>query len=168
MDSDQTTNAAPDPQFSEDELRLRHLSLENSHNAPEDVRLESNGSLPADFYGAGEDIKPEDVEASPRAVVASGREGSSQGEIGLIEGSEMEGEAPLSPSSSGYAGERGSSGGSSAIGEEVDGGGRVLRDDWDKEKRRRDEVRDVLFCTSSTILNLDFVLLVLLIEYRHV
>ncbi|KAL0918134.1 hypothetical protein M5K25_010125 [Dendrobium thyrsiflorum] len=139
MDSDPDINVSPEPQLSEEELRLSYLSLEDSRNVPEGVRLERNCSLPADFYDAREDIKSDDVEASPPHMVTVGREGSSKGKIGLIEGLEMDGESPPSPSSSGYAGERGSSGGSSGIGEEVDGGGRVLHDDWDKGKRRIDE-----------------------------
>ncbi|XP_020577822.1 vacuolar fusion protein MON1 homolog isoform X2 [Phalaenopsis equestris] len=136
MDSDQDNKVS---QFSEDELRLGYLSLEDSRNGREKVRLESNGSLPAEFYDAGDDVKSENVEVSPPAVVAFGEEGSSQGEIGLIDGSEMEGEALPSPSSSGYAGERGSSGGSTGIGEEVDASGSGLHDAWDKENRRHYE-----------------------------
>ncbi|PKU87633.1 vacuolar fusion protein MON1 homolog [Dendrobium catenatum] len=139
MDSDPDTNGAPEPQLSEDEMRLSYLSLEDSRHVPQGVRLERNGSLPADFYDAREDIKPDDVEASPPRMVTGGREGSSKGKIGLIEGLEMDGEAPPSPSSSGYAGERGSSGGSSGTVEAADSGERVLHDDWDKGKRRIDE-----------------------------
>lgn len=139
MDSDLGTIAAPNFPDTVTELRLSSLSLEDSRNAAEGVRFESSSSLPVDFYDTGDDLKKKDAEAPSPAVGTVGREGSSRGEIGLTDGSEMDGDASPSPSSSGYAGERGSSGASSRIGEEIDGGGTVLNDDWDKAERRLDE-----------------------------
>lgn len=130
MDSDLATNTAPDFQDPAANLLLSSLSLEESQNVPEEVHLESNNSLPT-----------EDFEVAP-VVVAVGHEGSFRGEIRLTDGSEMDGEGSPSPSSSGYAGEGGSSGVSSRIGEEVDGVGRVLNDDWDRRERRLNEEDD--------------------------
>lgn len=74
----------------------------------------SNGSLPADFYA---DDEIEIVEEMP---------------------------PPASPTSSGYAGERGSSGATSAV-DEADGNrDGNLTDDWDRGKGHADEVSKIV------------------------
>ncbi|KAG0487787.1 hypothetical protein HPP92_006598 [Vanilla planifolia] len=113
------------------EVRLSSLNLGETAAGTEKERLESNGSLPAVSYDARHVIVPENKELK---MAAPDRD-SSHGAILCTDGSEMEGEVPSSPSSSGYAGERGSSGASSGIGDEVVGGW-VSTDSWDKGKTR--------------------------------
>ncbi|KAG0489466.1 hypothetical protein HPP92_006329 [Vanilla planifolia] len=113
------------------EVRLSSLNLGETAAGTEKERLESNGSLPAVSYDARHVIVQENKELK---MAAPDRD-SSHGAIPCTDGSEMEGEVPSSPSSSGYAGERGSSGASSGIGDEVVGGW-VSTDSWDKGKTR--------------------------------
>lgn len=122
----------PNPSPKEEE-RLASISLEEPEGNHVAVsRLLSNGSsLPADFHAEDE------IEVVEEELLGEGS--SSHGGGGWREISEQDGEAvPCSPSSSGYAGERGSSGPSSGI-EEVDDGV-TLQDDWVPRKRHDDEV----------------------------
>nr|AQX44174.1 hypothetical protein [Apostasia odorata] len=136
--ADREPNIAADlQQVSATEARLSSVTLKDSSNRDGEDRVPSNGSLPADFYDAGEEIEAEDEEAPPS--VAAAPEGSFEGDLAWRDGQGMDGEAPPSPSSSGYAGERGSSGDSSGIVEESDGSGGVSQVDWDKGKQRLHE-----------------------------
>lgn len=116
--------------------RMGSLTLADPVGSSGAERPPSNGSLPSDFYAAADEIEIAD-EGSPVARDLAGA--SSLGGAGAwLEGSELDGEAPPSPSSSGYAGERGSSGASSGI-EQADDPGTSL-DDWSRGKRHTDEV----------------------------
>ncbi|XP_008794747.2 vacuolar fusion protein MON1 homolog [Phoenix dactylifera] len=127
----------PNPQEYAQEERLCSLTLEDSGYAPA-----SNGSLPEDIY-SGDEIEEEEEPAAASVSVdeverAAGeaRASSSHGGAAWRENSEQDGNAPPSPSSSGYAGERGSSGESEI--EEV-GDGRASPDDWSRGKEHLDE-----------------------------
>ncbi|KAM0948244.1 putative vacuolar fusion protein Mon1 [Dioscorea sansibarensis] len=121
----------PNPSPTEEE-RLASINLEEPDGNHVSVsRLLSNGSsLPADFHGENE------IEVVEEELLGEGS--SSYGGGGWREISEQDGDAlPCSPSSSGYAGERGSSGPSSGL-EEVDDGV-ALQHDWVPRKRHDDE-----------------------------
>ncbi|WOL01953.1 protein SAND [Canna indica] len=124
----------PKPEAPSRVEQISSLTLDSS-DAAGAKRSASNGPLPSDFYLAADEIEIVE-EVSPVAGDTAGI--SALGGHGAWrEGSELDGEAPPSPSSSGYAGERGSSGASSGI-EEVDGPG-TLPDDWSRGKRHFDE-----------------------------
>lgn len=112
------------------------LSFEDPGSASGSEQPSVNGVLPSDFYMAESEIEVAD-EGCPVAGDMAGT--SSLGVRGAWrEGSDQDGDVPHSPSSSGYAGERGSSGGLSSAIEEIDDPG-ALPDDWSR-KRHLDEV----------------------------
>ncbi|RWW49729.1 hypothetical protein BHE74_00044056 [Ensete ventricosum] len=136
--SDSTPGAAPSQL-----AQMRSLTLEVSNDAAGAEQPAGNRSLPADFYETADEI--EVTEKGSR--LAGGLAGSaSRGEPeDWRERSELDGEVLPSPSSSGYAGERGSIGGSNGIEGEADDGGPSLPDDWGRGKRHLDEVTSSWF-----------------------
>lgn len=112
------------------------LNFEVHGNASGAERPSGGGTLPSDFYMAYTEIEFAD-EGSPVAEDMAGTS-SLSGRDAWREGSEQDLDVPPSPSSSGYAGERGSSGGVSSGIEETDDPGALL-DDWSR-KRHLDEV----------------------------
>ncbi|EHA8589957.1 vacuolar fusion protein MON1 [Cocos nucifera] len=105
----------PKPQEYTEEGRLSSLTLEDSGNAAGARAAASNGSLSADFY-SGDEIEEEEPAAASDSVdevqraAGEARASSSHGGVAWRGNLEEDGDAPPSPSSSGYAGERGSSG----------------------------------------------------------
>uniref|UniRef100_A0A804JXH6 Vacuolar fusion protein MON1 homolog n=1 Tax=Musa acuminata subsp. malaccensis TaxID=214687 RepID=A0A804JXH6_MUSAM len=117
--------------------QMRSLTLEVSNDAAGAEQPAGNRSLPADFYETVDEIE---VTKKGSPLVRSLAGSASCGEPeDWRERSELDGEALPSPSSSGYAGEPGSSGGSNGIEEEADDGGSSLRGDWSRGKRHFDE-----------------------------
>ncbi|XP_074573583.1 vacuolar fusion protein MON1 homolog [Curcuma longa] len=111
------------------------LKFEDPGSASGSEQPSGNGTLPSDFYMAENEIVVAD-EGFPVAGDMTGT--SSLGVRGAWrEGSDHDGDVPHSPSSSGYAGERGSSGGLSSGIEEIDDSA-ALPDDW-SGKRHLDE-----------------------------
>ncbi|URE15092.1 vacuolar fusion protein MON1 [Musa troglodytarum] len=149
MDSDDVV-ADPDPRQSDATpgaapsqlAQMRSLTLEVSNDAAGAEQPAGNRSLPADFYEAADEIE---VTKKGCPLVGGMAGSASRGEPeDWKERSELDGEALPSPSSSGYAGERGSSGGSNGIEEEADDGGPLLPDDCRRGKRHFDESEDLL------------------------
>ncbi|OAY72133.1 vacuolar fusion protein MON1 homolog [Ananas comosus] len=137
-DPNPSRSSAPEPNTLESDVveLLDSLTLDRSGNARPVKRPTSNGSMPPDFYSCDEiEIEEEEEEEEEGNPREDGARGSSQRGGGGA--SEQEEEGPPSPSSSGYAGERGSSVGSSGI-EEVDDG-RSSVDHWGRGKQHLDE-----------------------------
>lgn len=136
--SDSTPGAAPSQL-----AQMRSLTLEVSNDAAGAEQPAGNRSLPADFYETADEIEVTE-KGSPlvRGLAGSASRGEPED---WRERSELDGEALPSPSSSGYAGEPGSSGGSNGIEEEADDGGPSLPGDWSRGKRHFDEVTSSWF-----------------------
>lgn len=135
----------PKPQECAQEERLSSLTLEDSCNATGAPPPSSNGSLPVDFY-FGDEIEEEEPAAASDSVeraAEDARASSSHGGVVSRENLEQDGDASPSPSSSGYAGERGSSG-ESGIEEVRDG--RTSPDDWSYGKEHLDEASSAILC----------------------
>ncbi|CAD5185269.1 unnamed protein product [Musa acuminata subsp. malaccensis] len=122
------------------------LTLGEAGDAAGAERPVGNGFLPADFYAAAGEIEVVE-EGSPVSGDLAGP--SSLGGSGACRERSGRGDALPSPSSSGYAGERGSSGGSSEI-EEADDRETML-DDWSRGKRHPDEVTSFWSCESLVV-----------------
>ncbi|XP_072996527.1 vacuolar fusion protein MON1 homolog [Typha latifolia] len=108
---------------------MDYLTLDESSNADGEREHVSNGSLHGDCYGTNEIVTVEEEGIAPDPSSSHG--------VGRGETWEQDGEGFGSPSSSGYAGERGSSVASSGI-EEVDDG-RSLSDRSSPGKQHLDE-----------------------------
>ncbi|CAL9196795.1 unnamed protein product [Musa hybrid cultivar] len=117
--------------------QMRSLTLEVSNDAAGAEQPAGNRSLPADFYETADEMEVTE-KGSPLVRGLAGSASCGEPED-WRERSELDGEALPSPSSSGYAGEQGSSGGSNGIEEEADDGGSSLRGDWSRGKRHFDE-----------------------------
>ncbi|KAJ8478826.1 hypothetical protein OPV22_022553 [Ensete ventricosum] len=141
MDSDDTITD-PKPNHPEPSLdaepgtveQMGSLTLGEAGDVAGAERPAGNGFLPADFYAAAGEIEVME-EGSPVSGDLAGP--SSFGSPGACRESSGRGDALPSPSSSGYAGERGSSGGSSEIDEAEDR--ETMLDDWSRGKRHPDE-----------------------------
>ncbi|CAL9770379.1 unnamed protein product [Musa acuminata subsp. burmannicoides] len=141
MDSDDSVTDPnphhPDPSLDAEPATVEQmgsLTLGEAGDAAGAERPVGNGFLPADFYAAAGEIEVVE-EGSPVSGDLAGP--SSLGGSGACRERSGRGDALPSPSSSGYAGERGSSGGSSEI-EEADDRETML-DDWSRGKRHPDE-----------------------------
>ncbi|KAG6506480.1 hypothetical protein ZIOFF_031803 [Zingiber officinale] len=129
---DSDVNPGAEPARAQD---TSSLDFEDPGSASGAEPPSGNGTLPSDFYMVESEIEVVDEGCQ---VVGDMAGTSSLGVRGAWrEGSDQDGDVPHSPSSSGYAGERGSSGGLSSGIEELDDPG-ALSDDWSR-KRHRDE-----------------------------
>ncbi|RWW22600.1 hypothetical protein GW17_00013191 [Ensete ventricosum] len=153
MDSDDTITD-PKPHHPEPSLdaepatveQMGSLTLGEAGDVAGAERPAGNGFLPADFYAAAGEIEVME-EGSPVSGDLAGP--SSFGSPGACRERSGRGDALPSPSSSGYAGERGSSGGSSEIDEAEDR--ETMLDDWSRGKRHPDEVTSSWSCESLVV-----------------